>query len=230
MEPLSPLPPIQRQRLADQAYDVLREQILRRELQPGQRLSVPRIATELGLSRSPVREAVQRLVSEGLGVEQVHRGAVVAGVDPRELDEMYEIRARLEGLAARRAAARSDSALVADLGDLLERHVAAIEQQSEPEIIRADLAFHARVLEAADSGHLTRVLNPILGRANLAMLAGDLRVWPLDAVVEHRAVLEGIAAGNQDLAEAAARSHVEKVHDRLGSRLADHPQEPPVVP
>jgi DNA-binding GntR family transcriptional regulator len=221
MEPTTPLPPIQRERLADQAYEVIRQRILRRELQPGQRLSVPQLAAELGLSRSPVREAVQRLVAEGLGVEQVHRGAVVAGVEVSELDEIYEVRALLEGLAARRAAQQTNPELVAELAELLTQHAAALERGSEPDIIRADLAFHARILDAAGSGYLSRVLNPILGRANLAMLAGDLTTWPADAIGEHRAVLDAVREGDGDASEAAARDHVEKVHERLRRRLAD---------
>lgn len=213
------VPKIQRQRLADQAYAVLRTRILERELLPGQRLSVPQLAVELGLSRSPVREAVQRLVAEGLGIEQMHRGAVVAGVEAGDLEEMYEVRAVLEGLSARRAAAHVNPELVADLNDLLDQHAAAIDAKSEPDIIRADLRFHDRILAASGSGHLSRALSPILGRANLAMLAGDLSSWPRDAVQEHRAVLDAIATGDQEAAEANARLHIRLVNRRLQARL-----------
>ncbi len=93
-------PVISRQRLADQVYAVLRGQILARELVPGDHLSVPVLAESLGLSRSPVREAVQRLVVEGLAVEEFHRGARVAGVDADDLADVYAVRGVLEGLAA----------------------------------------------------------------------------------------------------------------------------------
>jgi DNA-binding GntR family transcriptional regulator len=212
---------IQRQRLADQAYEILRARILERELQPGQRLSVPQLAGELGLSRSPVREAVQRLVAEGLGVEQVHRGAVVAGFGADEVDEMYELRAVLEGLSARRAAARVAPGLVSDLTALLTDHSKAIKFGSEPDIVRADLRFHSRILEAADSLHLSRALTPIIGRANLAMLAGDLRAWPKEAVREHRRVLQAIKAGDESAAEESARLHIELVQQRLRRRLGE---------
>lgn len=219
MDPSVPVPGIQRQRLADQVYDVLRSRILERQLLPGERLSVPKLAVELGLSRSPVREAVQRLVAEGLGVEQIHRGAAVASVEPAELDEMYEIRSLLEGLAARRAAVLVGTTLVADLDALLTEHAAAIDARSEPDIIRADLGFHARILEASGSDYLSHVLGPILGRANLAMLAGDLASWPKEAVEEHRAILNAITAGDQKAAERNARRHIEQVHRRLLGRL-----------
>lgn len=212
-------PEIRRLRLADQVYEILRARILARQLQPGQRLSVPKLADELGLSRSPVREAVQRLVAEGLGTEQMHRGAVVAGIEAGEVGDMYELRSVLEGLAARRAATRTTPALVTELTGLLEEHAAAITAQAEADIVRADLRFHSRILQAADSSHLTRALGPILGRANLAMLAGDLSTWPKQAVREHRSVLTAIASGDPAAAEKAARRHIELVAERLERRL-----------
>jgi DNA-binding GntR family transcriptional regulator len=210
---------IRRYRLADQAYEVIRGRILERRLLPGDRLSVPQLAEELGLSRTPVREAVQRIVNEGLGVERAHRGAVVIGFELEDLRSVYAVREVLEGLSARLAAGSDDVELVPDLRVLLDAHAAAIGSGREPDVIRADLRFHARVLAGAGNPSLSQALDPILGRVNIAMLAGDLRDWPRSAVREHQRILSAIAAGDADLADDLAREHVRLVRDRLWARL-----------
>lgn len=211
-------PLIQRARLADQAYVVLRNRILRRELKPGERLSVPALAAELGLSRTPVREAVQRLVAEGMGVEKVNHGAVVTEIDPAELAVVYELRAVLEGLAARRAAVRRDQQVLTGLQRMLEAHRIAAESGREIDVVRADIAFHELILETADSAPLSRSLRPIHGIAHVAMLSGDLVAWPRDAMVEHEAILAALIDGDADASEAAARRHIEQVVGRWQSR------------
>lgn len=208
---------IERRRLADQAYDVLRGRILRGELGGGAHLSVPRLAEELGLSRSPVREAVQRLVAEGLGDEVAHRGVVVARVDDSELDEVTDLRAILEGYAAGRAARIVTSArlLVPTLESALVRHEEAISLGDSAGIIAADMEFH---LTLAGSGATARAIAPLLGRAQLLMLAGDLTRWPTLACAEHRHVLVAVRAGDHEAAEAAARDHIERIRERHRSR------------
>jgi DNA-binding GntR family transcriptional regulator len=211
-------PLISRQRLADQVYDVLRGRILARSLVPGDRLSVPVLAVELHLSRSPVREAVQRLVVEGLAEEEFHRGARVAGVDAEDLADVFAVRGALEGLAARLAAAGDTVALVAALRSSIADHTAAIRAEDEPAIIAADQAFHQALLVAADNRHLDRALGPLLGRAQVAMLSGDLSRWPRKAVAEHKAIVAAIRDGDAQAADRAARDHVAAVLSRHRSR------------
>lgn len=207
-------PLISRQRLADQVYDVLRGRILDRSLVPGDRLSVPLLAAELELSRSPVREAVQRLVVEGLAEEEFHRGARVAGVDAADLADVFAVREALEGLAASLAATRDAEGLVTALRASIAAHTEAIRADDEQAIIAADQAFHQALLEAADNRHLDRALGPLLGRAQVAMLSGDLSRWPRKAVAEHKAILAAIRAGDATAAEKAAREHVHAVLTR----------------
>lgn len=209
---------VERLRLADRAYDVIRGRILRGELLSGSRLSVPKLADELGLSRSPVREAVQRVVAEGLGEEEIHRGVVVATVDDAELTELTELRARLEGYAAGRAArlAGSDPGMVRALASALARHEAAIAADDAAGVIAADMEFH--LLLAGPGTPTARAVLPLLGRAQLLMLAGDLSRWPQLACVEHRDVLDAVRAGEPAAAEAAIRDHVERIRDRHRSR------------
>src|SRR6476659_4379445 len=136
---------IRRERLADQAYEILRDRILSRELLPGQRLSVPELAREMELSRSPVREAVQRLVNQGLGTERPRQGAVVAVADLHEINDLYEVRAVLEGLSAALATTAAGPGLVAELEDLLADQRVAFEAGDGAGVIRADISFHRRM-------------------------------------------------------------------------------------
>lgn len=207
-------PLISRQRLADQVYDVLRGRILDRSLVPGDRLSVPLIAVELKLSRSPVREAVQRLVLQGLAEEEFHRGARVAGVDAADLADVFAVRGTLEGLAASLAATHHTADLVTVLRASISDHTAAIAAGDEQRIIAADQAFHQALLDAADNPHLDRALGPLLGRAQVAMLSGDLSRWPRKAVAEHKRILAAVRAGDADAAEQAAREHMASVLSR----------------
>ena len=90
--------------LADRAYRELSQAIVSRGLEPGTRLSVPELARQLGVSRSPVREAVQRLIYDGLAEDRGRRGAVVARIEPDDFLSLLELRELLEGFAAGRAA------------------------------------------------------------------------------------------------------------------------------
>lgn len=205
-------------RLADQAYAWLKEQILTQQLLPGQRLSVPAIADELGLSRSPVREAVQRLVQEGLGTERPHQGAVVASADLPSLVQLYEVRAVLEGLSAELAAGAGDESLDADLSAIQGRHRSAYEEGRRPDVILADMEFHRRILQAAGNAELFRITEPILQKMFLAMLASEEH-WPTRALAEHQAVIDAIHERDPHKAQRSMTRHVKRVRQSLLAKV-----------
>lgn len=209
---------IQRSRLADQVYELLKERILTRQLLPGERLSVPALAEELQLSRSPVREAVQRLVQEGLSTERPHSGAVVATADLRELIDLYLVRAELEGLASQLAAGSGDSQLIVDLEAIQDEHEAAHAAGSRSSMIRCDVDFHARVLQAAGNPELVRMLQPVLQRMLLGMLEAD-RSWPLHAMAEHRKVIAALRSADARAARRSMTQHVLRVRADLERKL-----------
>lgn len=209
---------IHRSRLADQAYELLKERILTRQLLPGQRLSVPAIAEDLELSRSPVREAVQRLVQEGLGTERPHSGAVVASADLPALVDLYLVRAELEGLSAQLAAGAGDALLVADLESIQVGHEQAHEAATRSQMIRADVDFHARVLRSAGNPELTRMLEPVLQRMLLGMLEAD-RDWPVQAIAEHREIIAALRSGDAEQARRCMTAHVLRVRGDMMNKL-----------
>lgn len=216
---------IQRSRLADQAYELLKERILTRQLLPGQRLSVPAIAQELELSRSPVREAVQRLVQEGLGTERPHSGAVVASADLPALIDLYLVRAELEGLAAQLAVESDDPRLVADLETIQDGHEQAHAAGARSRMIRADVEFHGRVLRAAGNPELARMLEPVLQRMLLAMLEAE-RGWPVQAIAEHREFIAAVRTGDPQAARQRMVEHVLRVRSDMQAKLRQEGAEP----
>lgn len=209
---------IQATRLADQVYELLRARILTGELLPGARLTVPGLSAELGLSRSPVREAVQRLVQEGLCVDRPHAGAVVATVDLHALVEAYEVRAVLERLSVTRATLRASPVELAELRTLDQAHRKAVALGVPHEVARADTALHRRIMALAGNGQLELALGPILDRMSLAIMAGDVQQWPTLAIQEHDRVLEAMEAGDGERAGELMAEHVLLVRARLRSK------------
>ncbi|MDJ0461869.1 GntR family transcriptional regulator [Streptomyces sp. H27-C3] len=211
--------------LADRAYEELRSAVLANRLRPGDALSVPALATRMGISRSPVREAVQRLIHDGLASHVPHRGAVVSTVDVEDVRQLYVVREVMEGLAARLATERLDATRVAELRDLLDRHEQVVTSDSPEEShIEMDMAYHRLIREVAGNTHLTAALDTIQGKAHLALHS----LWrspeaPRLAVQEHRRIFEAMTAGDPDAAEQAAREHIRRLRIRLSQAVANGP-------
>ncbi|QZY30450.1 GntR family transcriptional regulator [Nocardioides coralli] len=204
----------QQRRVADSVHDTLRQAIIGGQLAPGSRLSVPVLAQQLEVSRSPVREAVQRLVQEGLATEEPRRGAGVAVLDPDELVPLYEIREVLEGLAARLAAQHATDEELDRLASAHRAHAEALERGEASHHAGLDMAFHAQLREASHNPELHGYLERVQGRIAIAILGGNPVVWSQQAIVEHQAILDAVLARDAAAAEDAARSHVQRVrHD-----------------
>ncbi|MEU3269338.1 GntR family transcriptional regulator [Saccharomonospora sp. NPDC006951] len=197
-----------RTRVTDAVYERLREMIFTGELAPGARLSVPALAESLEVSRSPVRDAVLRLVQERLAREEPRRGAVVARVGTVELASIYEIREVLEGLAARLAVENAGRKLVRALKEALDEHEAAMRTADLAASTEADLRFHRLIREAADNPELVRLLDDVQTQVRLAMRTTTVTAGPRQAIDDHRAILTAIESGDATAAEQAARAHI----------------------
>lgn len=192
------------------AYVALRARIAAGQLSPGTWLREASLAAELGLSRTPVREALRTLAAEGL-VELVHnRGARVVPWTPDDVDETYRLRALLEGEAAGLAARRATAEHVAAMARAQETYEQSIEAGA-PAVERAACndTFHAAVVAASGSTRLPVLLAlvtspPLVAQAIGSYSADDLR----RSVLQHRDVLAGVQQGDEALAVAAMRSHI----------------------
>ncbi|GGL83928.1 GntR family transcriptional regulator [Deinococcus aerolatus] len=203
--------PIASARVVDVVRDQLRSAILAGDLPPGSRLSVPELARQLGVSRSPVREAVLLLVGEGLAVEQSRRGVEVARLELGDVLELYELRISLESLAARNAAGRMTSTDLAALRGVLDAQGAAAvgDARSFREL---DLRFHEIVSQTCGNARLARHA-ALLARE--MRLAGPLMVnepWHLrQSHEEHRNIERALRQRDGPAAERAMRDHLSRV-------------------
>ena len=194
------------------AYAALREQIGSGELEPGSWLREHTVATSLGLSRTPVREALRLLAAEG-AVELVHnRGARVVSWSAEDIDEAYRLRALVEGYGAGRAAQRADAECVAELRALQERYERALDEQ-DPQVApsaQCNADFHAAVLAASGSTRLPALVAVV---SSAPLVRRVLHSYDDDddrqrSVTAHRDVITAIAHGDADLATAAMSSHI----------------------
>jgi DNA-binding GntR family transcriptional regulator len=182
----------------------LRERILDGSFAPGEQISEVQLAARLGMSRGPVREAVQRLAQEGLLVSHRNRGVFVVDLDVGDIEDVYRGRRAVEKEAASAVHERGIPAgLVSRLETILrniERHMNAGDW---PKLAREDLLFHQTMVEAAQSPRLSRMFSTLAAETMLCLVAFDDRyIRPPTAVEEHQRLLDRLVAG--DLAELHA--------------------------
>lgn len=208
--------------LADQAYGVLRDAILSHRIPPGSRLSVPEVARQLDISRSPAREAITRIQYEGLADFVPQRGAVVSSIGLDELVEIYDVREVLEGLAARRAAQTADPDLIAALQRVWHQHDRAIADGDVPTHMELDIEFHHLIRSASDNVRLGDALDRLQGQIRLAMFTTASRGGGMPAALaEHQQLIEVIGSGDGDAAERVARDHIRRLRDSLVAAAHD---------
>jgi DNA-binding GntR family transcriptional regulator len=210
-------------RIADSVYIALRNAIFAGTLQPGARLSVPALASQLGVSRSPVREAILRLAQEQLAREEPRRGAVVASVGTPELARLYEVREVLEGLAARLAVENCGQRLVNDLRSVLAAHERAVDNTALDAHMEADMRFHSLIRKASGNPELISLLDGIQTRVRLAMVTTTVTAGPRRALEDHRQILDAISSGDPELAERRAREHIARLRRSLLDAHDDGP-------
>jgi DNA-binding GntR family transcriptional regulator len=203
----------------------LRESILAGRLRAGDRLREVQLATTLGTSRGPVREAMRQLEQEGLVAMQPHRGATVVGVPADEVETIYELRAGLESRAMRHAVARATDEDL-DALDALVAAMLAASRAGDPETVtELDIRFHARVIELAGFQYLRRLWSSVesLVRAGSVAIQGrrdvrgpDGRIrFLLEPSLEHEAIVAALRARDPEVAADQARIHVMRALERL---------------
>jgi DNA-binding GntR family transcriptional regulator len=203
--------------LRDRAYDDIRDAILMGALKPGQRIKERDVAAEMGISTTPVKEALRRLEQEGLVVSQPRRGAVVGPLVLTPESEILELRADLEGLAARLAAlkmtAADKEALKAQLVET-ERPVPTGEASQQELVVEATLEFHRMIHEGSKNPFVIRFLETLAPFDRTIRRRAILNPpeWQRDDD-EHRAVVEAILRGDADEAELVMHEHVHRVID-----------------
>lgn len=187
--------------------DELRRLVITGELLPGTRIVEDRLAARLGVSRNPVREALQALAAEGFVDILPRRGAIVAQVTQAEAEDLFDVRAALEPLAARLAARRSDAAGHARLREVLERARRATDAGELDVLAACNTAFHSLIVELSGNDYLELLVAPMALRVQWVFRTSAASRAP-HSWTEHGELLRAIVARDEDYAEAVARSHV----------------------
>ncbi|MFJ6454198.1 GntR family transcriptional regulator [Paenarthrobacter sp. NPDC091669] len=215
-------------RASDRAYNALREDIIEWRLRPGTVLAEVEQSERLGVSRTPVREALSRLTAEGLTTAAGGRGVVVTDISLDSIDELFELRETLEVRAAALAAERGEPGVFVELHAQL---LLAPELLSDDDPARHEYyALVSRLDDAIDAAisnsylaHAMRSLRVHLVRVR--RLAADDSSRLHAAAAEHAAIAEAIAAGNSRLAEAATTVHLHRslTHVKATHTALKHP-------
>jgi GntR family transcriptional regulator, rspAB operon transcriptional repressor len=217
---------IDRQRsVPRQVYEVLREKILTVQLKPGESINERWLADWLGVSRTPIREAINRLSANGLIAIVPNVGTSVSLINVGRVKEFSLIRMSLESLIVRHAAERFDEASARTLGALIEQQVATLEGPDLIENIVIDSQFHHAIAEisglTATWAILQHAMDEILRVRHLSIrLLRPLRE-PID---EHQAILDALKTGDADLCERAMKTHLNSSFQHIAKALKHHPE------
>jgi DNA-binding GntR family transcriptional regulator len=205
--------------LVDEAYRALKAAIRDNVFPPGHQAAEPEIARQLGMSRTPVHEAIIRLQEEGLVQVLPRRGVLICPVSAEDIREIYDVLIAVEGMAAALLAALPENAAVA-AAEALDRETAEMEQALEKgqllDWAAADERFHQLLTERCGNHRLARVAATVRDQSHRSRLFTlHLRPLPTASAAEHRRITDAIRAGKASEAETAARAHRVRARDAL---------------
>jgi GntR family transcriptional regulator, rspAB operon transcriptional repressor len=203
---------LSRATLNDQVYETLKRQLVRRELGPGEKLSLHELAAELGVSRSPVHHALTRLVSEGLLTVQSRRGYYVQALTATTLEEGYAVRLALELHAADVAVGKISPLELARFRELAEATTAAV---SHEEWDTANAAFHEHQVDLAGNSLLSRFYRELSVNLLMQVIRGGRLEERSYLATEHGAIVDAFEERDLPAAKAAIAAHI-----ATGKRIA----------
>ncbi|HET8602230.1 MAG TPA: GntR family transcriptional regulator [Segeticoccus sp.] len=196
--------------------DKLREAIGHGELPPGSQLLEAQLARELGVSRGPLREGMQRLTQEGLLISVRNRGLFVLEMTPENVEDMYVARSAIERAAAARVVRGDRAAAAEELLAVVDRMGRAAARNREAAVGEADIEFHRLLVELSESPRLRRVHETLITETRMCIhaLAESYRASER-RVEEHRAIAEAIGSGDRRLVDRLLVEHMDDAVRRL---------------
>lgn len=207
---------IERNLLGDQVYDYLREAVLDGDLGQGERVVEARIARQLSVSRAPVREAINRLLGDGLLEAHTHVGTTVVRMTPGKIRHLYELRAAIEGLAIRKVVARRERLDLAPLHACVDEMGRMARAGDLRRLVEAEVAFHRILCELSGNPYVVAMNETLAAQMRLALVIDNARYAEMAEVAqEHVPLLEVILAGDPDRAAQMIHAHIMSSLDRL---------------
>ncbi len=196
--------------LRDVVFNTLRQAILKGDLKPGERLMEIQLANKLGVSRTPIREAIRKLELEGLVLMIPRRGAEVAEITEKSLRDVLEVREALEKLAVQLACEKITVEKIEELKEAGKQVEVILRKKDVTKIAEADVYFHDVIYEATENVRLVQLLNNLreqMYRYRVEYLKRE-SVWE-QIIKEHNELIEYIESGNKDKASKVICQHVE---------------------
>ena len=196
--------------LRDVVFKTLREAILRGDLKPGERLMELQLAAKLGVSRTPIREAIRMLQQEGLAVTIPRRGAEVAAMTEKDMEDVLQVREALEILAVQLASEKITKEQIAELEERLKAFEQAVETAEVKQIAQSDIDFDDLIYTAAENPRLVVLLNNLreqIYRYRVEYLK-DEKNYPR-LIEEHRQIMQGLKERNEQYVVEMTKKHMD---------------------
>lgn len=200
--------------LREIVFETMREAIIRGDLAPGERLMEVQLAEEMGVSRTPVREAIRKLELEGFVAMIPRKGAYVADYTIKDITDVFEIRAALESLAAGLACERITEQEIDELQILVVKVGKTIKDNDIDALVEVDTEFHDRIYKASRNSRLEQMISNLreqIQRFRATSLASPGRIK--DTLEEHKGIVDAIATRDIALAQRLAAEHVENAEN-----------------
>lgn len=212
--------------LRKQVYKLLREAILKGKLEPGEKITEVEVAEQLNVSRTPVREAIRMLELEEFIVIVPQRGVFVAGIkSKKEIDDIFQVRIELEGLAAFLTAKNITPEQIDELEYHTNQIKKCIDQDDLKRCIKIDISFHQIIYEASENKWLQKFLDSLfeqITRFRAQSLSQEGRMEK--ALTEHKELGAALSEGNSELARKLARKHITGARESIISVFEEHHQ------
>ena len=195
--------------LREIVYEELKRQILIGEIAPGTRMMEVELADDMGVSRTPVREAIRKLEKEGLVTIEPRRGAYASDISIKDIEDVLEVRQDLEGMAAAMAAVKATDEQKGQLLKVTEQYRKAVESGDVEEMIKFDEAFHKIIVSCSDNKTLIQLISQVQELAlRFRYIYYDDFTRFGSQPMEHKEITDAIISGNAEKARQAAGDHI----------------------
>lgn len=203
-------------------YEYLFDSIRTGDIKPGQTLTERGLAEKIGVSRTPVREAIRKLEEQGIVTHEPHKGVRVITLSREKVLQLYEVRELLEGLAVRKLAQQHTPKMIDELRELISSAEKEAVVNNVQELSRINSAFHMKLARLSGNVYLEAIMNSLQTQIALMMSASLSRSGrPLQNIAEHQMLIDAICSGDEEFAESTAKHHVRNARNHAMQKLTE---------